>query len=50
MQRERTKKKKLLYEQWVGWRVSIRLAITARLRGFTAIFPSLLQESPDELP
>ena len=45
---ERTKKK-LLYEQWVGWRVSIRLAITARLRGFTTIFPSSLQESADKL-
>ena len=42
---ERTKK--LLYEQWVGWRVSIRLAITARLRGFTTIFPSFVRESSD---
>ena len=46
---ERTRKKKLLYKQWVGWRVSIRLAITARLRAFTTTFPSFLQESSDEL-
>ena len=45
---ERTKKK-LLYEQWVGWRVSIRLAITARLGVFTTIFLSFLREYSDKL-